>query len=357
MYISVQIVNKMIIKNLKLKNFRNHSNKGLQFSEGCNLILGDNGVGKTNILEAIHMLSLAKSPLTKFDKDVINHNADFANIECYAEKDNEEFLLQISLAKNDIYDNKTTKKLSVNGVGRGHSAFIGNLYTSLFIPEDLSLVTGSPTRRRMYMDSILVQTNPKYKNFLSEYRKVVKRRNKLLESINKLNTGFNQLKYWDDKLIETGMFIQESRQKFFQVVNELISDHTTSLGDSTDSKVLYIKNELSLERLDRIAQYEIKAMRTLLGPHRDNFTFELNSHNAGQFSSRGQKRTLLLALKLCELDYFVNTLSIRPVLLLDDIFSELDAHHKEAVNDIIGKQQTFITSVQEIRIKAQRIML
>ena len=347
----------MRIKNIRLKNFRNHKDFDIQFDGDTTLIYGHNGAGKTNILEAIHMLSISKSPRAKYDKDTIHHSSEFTSLESYIEKADEEILLQLIIAKTNDQTNTSSKKVKVNGVPRTQSKFIGNLHTSLFTPEDLRLITGSPTRRRLYINSILIQTDDEYKTQITEYKKIVKRRNKLLETIKKFNTGHSQLSFWNEKLLHYGAAIQNKRQMFLEEINSTIQNHLIVLDPKLTTEVTYAPSTLSAKRLEDLQQYEINSQRTLIGPHRDNFEIKLNQYNAGQFSSRGQKRTLLLALKLSELDYFVKELGTRPILLLDDIFSELDQTHKAAVEDIIGQQQTIITSAEPFNIKGQLITL
>ena len=250
----------MLLKNLSLKNFRNHTDLKLSFQEGTTLILGDNGTGKTNILEAINMLSLAKSSRASYDRDVIDHKKDFCLISGEIDKNNEDIKLEIAISKLGE-ENKSAKKVKVNSVSRTHIRFIGNLYTVLFTPDDINLITGSPTGRRHYLDTVLAQTDDKHKKALVEYKKVLIRRNKVLETIYKLNTGHSQLKYWNDQLLTHGKVIQDGRDDFFMMINEVIKTHTQELDPNLNISLSYLKNSLDEEVLSFNSQLEIKLQR------------------------------------------------------------------------------------------------
>ncbi len=196
------------------------------------------------------------------------------------------------------------------------------------------------------------QIDKKYKKAISDYKKAIRQRNKLLEQIREFGMGRDQLEYWTEKVIENGEIIQEKRNEFFNFANSKINEFSTLLNDTdTDYEIDYVKNIINKTRLENYSSAEVAAAKTLIGPHRDDFLVKINGHDVSKYGSRGQKRTAILALKLCEIEYIENQLQRRPILLLDDIFSELDDDHKISVLDIVKLQQTIITTADRNDLK------
>jgi len=337
----------MIIKSLNLKNYRNYNQAKFEFDPNINLIVGDNGVGKTNVLEAVHLLSSAKSYRAKYDSDLINYSKEFALVKAKIATPDQKDVdnLQIQIARTDRSPNTSSKKVEINNVAKTLSKFTHHLKTVLFSPEDIEIITGPPSQRRKYLDLILYQTDEKYKKYSSDYTKAVRRRNKILDLINETGNGEDQLPYYNSILLKLGEYIQQKREELFAHFNSFFtsSENPYSIYAS-DLKVKYDINAINTRRLNDYKRKEIAAKSTLLGPHRDDFLIYLKNKDMAQFASRGEQRTAMFLLKLSEFYYIYSLLGIKPVLLLDDIFSELDTDHKEAILTFINNQQTLITT-------------
>lgn len=338
----------MQITKLKLINYRNHAKLTLEFKTGVNILVGPNGVGKTNILEAIHLLSTTRSFRAKYDRDLIKYEQQFANLEATVKKNGDTDDLAIQISQSPAFENKAHKKVKYNGLAKSLSRFSGYFYSVLFTPQDIETITGSPSLRRNFINSILSQISPAYKKALSEYVKTVKRRNKLLEIINETGNSHDQLPFWNDKLLEFGEVLQAAREELFVHFNSFLATQPALLGGIKQKLMVeYNKNSLDTKRLFDYKDREIASKSTLLGPHRDDFTVYEDGKNLAQFGSRGEQRTAVFALKLSEIAYIENKAGVKPVLLLDDIFSELDAQHKDLVLELIKTGQTVISCAEK----------
>lgn len=339
----------MKIQDIKLKNFRNHEDTKLDLNGESMLIVGRNGAGKTNLLEAIHLLATTKSLHAKYDREMVSHDKDFTRLDATINPNGDEQTLELIIKKSDKFDNASSKRVKLDKVAKSLNDFAGTLNTVLFTPHDVELFTASPATRRKYLDALFFQIDKKYKRAISQYTKATRQRNKLLEQIRDFGTGYNQLEYWNEKLIETGQTIQNQRDNYFDFIQKTINKHMENLNkEEVTCEIIYQKSNINKETLEEKQSTEIKAGRTLIGPHRDDFSINFNNHDIARFGSRGQKRTTILALKLCEIDFINRHKDRRPVLLLDDIFSELDADHKDTVQNIIYLQQTIITNAEPI---------
>lgn len=330
----------MQIHRLKLTNYRNHKSLELNFNNKLNIIYGDNGAGKTNILEAIHTLATTKPYKATYDREIINHKENFTRLEGTINTQGQTYELEQLVIKTEYDDNTSKKKLLVNKVAKSVHYFIGLLNTVIFAPQDIEILTGSPAQRRKQLDIVLTQTDSEYKQALSKYIKAIKQRNKILE----LYPQNDIMEYWTMQLIESGNIIQQKRKNYINFLHKYSLANKSMLDISG---VFYKQSELTQERLALYRERELAAKKTLLGPHRDDFWIEINGFNIGSFGSRGQQRSALLTLKLGEIDFITQTTSERPVLLLDDIFSEFDEYHKKEIKNLITKQQTIITSATE----------
>lgn len=338
----------MKISELKLTNFRNHKKFSADLDHDLVLITGSNGTGKTNILEAINLLSTGKSIKAKYDRDMVNYSASFTTAGADIQNSSGDYKLEVQIIKSDDFSNMSVKKAKVNKVPKSLTLFSGIFNSVMFSPEDLNIITGSPSERRRYMDSVLIQTDRNYKRNLSSYVKAVRQRNKILEKISEEGRGYDELGYWTTKCLETGKYIQEQRDKLFGYFNKKIGGTAEKLnGSHAHVETHYLKNEISKERLTKHEQNEVRAKNTLVGPHRDDFSISYRGHDLAEFGSRGEQRSVMLALKLCEIGYIETENKERPVLLLDDIFSELDENHRSSVFNILEQQQTIITSTEK----------
>jgi len=343
----------MKINKLILKNFRNHLDKTIEFSDDINLILGANGAGKTNILEAIHLISTTKSTKAKFDRDIINYEQPFCTITLINPNDT----LELQIIKGDTEDNTSSKKAKINKTPKSLSYFAGMFNSVLFTPQDVEMITGTPSLRRKYLDMVLIQTSKDYKKNLNLYIKAVRQRNKLLEMIRERRYGHTQIEYWDEQILVLGTLIQKDRLSFFENIKENIHKYNDQLNNNdTELKLNYKINEINRERMESHKETEIAAKTTLIGPHRDDFEIIYNNKDIAYFGSRGQQRTALLALKLAEIDFIELKTGEKPLLLLDDVFSELDAKHKNTVLTAIDGQQTIITATEKPDLKVNHII-
>lgn len=345
--------NRMHINDLTLKNFRNYDKKAFTFDKTVNLITGNNGTGKTNILEAIFILATGKSPRARYDKDYIRYEQTACSISGSISTEGEDYALQMAVVARDDYSNLTNKKVTVNKVAKSVNGFSQILNAVLFSPEDINLITGSPTNRRKYLDFVLIQAINTYKKDLSKYTHVVKQRNKILELLNLENRGKDQLDLWNEQFIVLAEKLHQSREIFVDFTKEHLHKIavTLELGSSPSHiEFEYQKSSVTQARLQSYYEKEVRAMNSLIGPHRDDFSIKADGKDIGEFGSRGQQRTTVLALKMLEIGFIEKFTDERPILLLDDIFSELDDIHRTAIRDIINKQQTIATSAEPVAV-------
>lgn len=335
----------MILSLLTLQQFRSYVRRSFTFSSHTTLIVGPNTIGKTNILEAIMMLTTGKSFRADADREAIRWNQEFARITGMVDKDK----------KLELVLTPKIKRYLVNGIPRRQIDFVGNLRAVLFWPEHLDLVTDSPSIRRKYLDYVLVQVDREYRRNLLSYERGLRQRNKLLDLINDGKAHRHQLLFWNQLLIKSGGFITDKRAGFIEFINQ----------NSEDNRIEYDKSVISDTRLEEYADEEIAAKATLVGPHRDDFLVTKKGLDLSKYGSRGEQRLAILWLKLAELTFMEEETGERPMLLLDDIFSELDEEHRKFVLGLLGSQQTIITTAENStvqlfknrRIKADTIRL
>lgn len=329
----------MILRTLILRNFRSYSHTKYAFSPHITIILGPNTAGKTNILEALFLSATGKSFRAETDRDMIRWDAEIGRVRVIVERfDQEKTELETVLTVGEVAGQKAPiKQYLVNGVPRRLVDFVGNLRVVLFWPEDLELVTDSPSIRRRYLDFVLVQVNREYRRSLASYEKGVRQRNRVLEKIREGEAGRGQLMFWDQLVIKTGQYITTTREKFIASINGA----NKPFGDYC---LEYDASFISEARLAQYTDAEVASATTLVGPHRDDISFLEKKRNLAKFGSRGEQRLAILWLKLAELEYVTLESGERPVLLLDDIFSELDHMHRDEVIRIMGLQQTILTT-------------
>jgi DNA replication and repair protein RecF len=336
----------MKIKNLYLKNFRNHTHLTLEFDSNITFIYGDNGLGKTNILEAIYFLATTKSLKAEVDKDLINYHNNYLIAKASISTSEEEISLEATIDYLNTASNRSTKKVKINQVPKSITNFAGKLKSVLFTPADLDNLFSSSSVRRKYLDSIFYQISEEYKKSIIDYTKSLKQRNKILETYRESGKGIDQLDIWTSILIKEGTIIQNYRQSFFNFFNENINSLYEKLGlNEILVEIIYKKNEASEENFRKNYMKEIHTGNSACGPHKDDFEILFNKKDVSSFGSRGQQRISISILKFTELDFIYSTTKERPVLLLDDIFSELDEKNKNAILNLIHNQQTIVTSV------------
>ena len=345
----------MYLKNIELTNFRSHQKLKIDFQGNVIVIYGPNGKGKTNILEAIHFLSTGKSLRSQYDSDSISHDEKFLKLKSdVVVSDGDNTNLELIVDKTNSFGNRSIKKFKINQVPKQGSKFTGMLKSVIFLPSDLDLLLSSPSIRRKYLDSIFYQTSSEYKSSILDYTKALKQRNKILELMfeeNNINKSHfeSQLDFWTSKIISEGTLIQKHREDFFVFLRENLFSLNEKLG-LLDFHVefKYVPNLATKENYHDSKDKEFFTRTTQFGPHKDDFEILLNDKNIQYFASRGQQRVSLIILKIIELEYISQKTNERPILLLDDIFSELDDKHKNSILKIIKEQQTFISSVYKL---------
>ena len=328
-----------MIKAIKLTDFRNFKAKTLKFSDGITTIVGPNATGKTNILESLFLLSTAKSFKARMEAEMLRYEQELARVT----GESNSLSLEVIITKGD--NGWPKKRMMVNGVPKRTIDFAGNFKTVLFGPWDMDLVTESPSIRRKFLDNVLSQVDREYRRSILSYEKGLRQRNRLLFRIREEGVPRSQLLFWNQLLIKNGDYISQKREEFIQYVN---SNHSPVKNHYL---LEYDKSVISEGRLEQYKDEEIAAATTLVGPHRDDFIFFGGKRNLAAYGSRGQQRMGVLWLKMAELNFIETKTEIRPTLLLDDIFSELDHEHRGVVMELSKKQQTIITTADEHFLK------
>ncbi len=334
----------MKVKNLELYNIRIYKNKLFKFHDNLNILIGKNGVGKTSVLEAIYMLDTGSSFRTTKVEEVIDFDEkiEVGFIKSIVENREGDKQLDIFLTKG-FFKNKKTRKIffNINKVRRLKKFFIKNIATVIFKPEDLKLINGSPANRRSFLDDIFISFDFEYQQILKKYKDVLKRKNKILQDIKQFGTYSKVLNFYNEQQIYLAQKIIQKRQVFFDFLKNLnIKEFQFD--------VLYIPNKLDSD-LDEKFKKEKLVGRTLYGPQRDDFDvfFKQNNKSVITFGSRGQQRLAVLFLKYAQILFLKTMLEEKPILLLDDILSELDIDMQKKVLNIVRGFQTFITFVDE----------
>lgn len=339
----------MRLERLTLNNFRSYKKKVFHFGN-TTLIVAPNGAGKTNILEAIYLLSTGSSERASITDELIYFDQEIANVTGIVEHKEERTELSIVLTKGVYMGKKTSKRrYLVDGVARNKAGIVGKLVSTLFRPEDMRLIEGSPSRRRGYLDDTLSMTHAEYGRALSVYEASLKRRNRLLDAIREGTARREQLSYWDQSIVKNGNILSDYRRKFLQYLSQV----QTSYGQY---QLVYNSSAISMSRLSQYAEAEVAVGYTLVGPHKDDFGIMAHSsslitretdRDLMKYGSRGEQRLGVLFLKIGAMQYSEEKLGVKSVLLLDDIFSELDEKHREEVVKMTEGRQTIITSAEE----------
>lgn len=332
----------MIIKSLELENFRNYSSLSMNFDSGTNILYGDNAQGKTNILEAIYLSATTKSHKGSKDKDIINFDKDEAHIRTYVVKDGLENRVDMHLRKSK------SKGIAINGQKIKKAAdLLGLLNVVFFSPEDLSIIKNGPSERRRFIDMELCQLDSVYLNNLNNYNKIVNQRNKLLKDLYNNSSLRETLFIWDDQLVTYGTKLIERRTEFIKQLNEIIYEiHYKLSGGREELKIVYepdVLIENFEDALKKGQDRDIRLKQTVTGPHRDDFSFVAQDIDIRKFGSQGQQRTAALSLKLSEIELVKKITNDTPLLLLDDVLSELDSNRQNYLLNSIGDIQTIIT--------------
>lgn len=343
----------MEILELSLTNFRNFSSKKIDFDKNLTVIIGPNGSGKTNVLSAISLICGLRPVQIETDLDLVKFGKSEAKIqsrvesstsaEASADRQSEGKTLTINF---QVIDERLVRKsYLIDNFKKRFANFLELLSIVVFHPADLDLVSGSPSLRRHHLDSVLSISNRDYWRNISAYNKVVTRRNKVLNRIAEGKSKPLELNFWDERLLEHGKYVSKAREEFIEFLNFV--EHGEQLGEIGDLSFELKQSLISEEKLIRNRERDIAAGVTLSGPHRDDFRFVFRGKDMAFFGSRGEQRMAVLALKLSELEFLKVKRGKRPILALDDIFSELDWEHRETVLSVIGNQQTIITAAEK----------
>lgn len=340
----------MKIKQLHLVQYRNYNKQEIEFSNNINIFLGENAQGKTNLMEAIYMLALTKSHRTSNEKEVIQWNSEFARLEAIVDSRYGDKILKLI-----IHDKG--KRASIGQVEQKKlSQYVGSLNVVLFAPEDLNIIKGSPSIRRQFIDRDLGQMQPTYLTYLSEYKRLLKQRNHYLKE-KKIDNVY--LDILTEQLAKQAGLLLYHRLHFVEKLNAYATDITRCLSQQKDelslhyiSSVLYNSEdtpdslaEKYRQLFQKYQQKEIDNRLTLYGPHRDDLLLLINGKNGQIYGSQGQQRTVVLSLKLAEIDLMKEMTGQYPILLLDDVLSELDdLRQTYLLKTIENRVQTFITT-------------
>ena len=331
----------MIIKSLELQDYRNYDFLDIHFDKGTNILYGDNAQGKTNILEAIFLAATTKSHKGTKDKDIINFNKEEAHIRTYLEKEGMETRVDMHLRKSK------SKGIAIDGQKLKKAAdLLGLCNVVFFSPEDLSIIKDGPAERRRFVDMELCQLDSFYLYNLNHYNKIINQRNVLLKDLFFQPELKETLHIWDSQLVSFGSKVIERRKLFVEQLNEIIYDiHFKLSGGKEEIKIVY-EPDVEMEDYERSLRYnqdkDIKLKQTTVGPHRDDFSFYVGGIDIRKFGSQGQQRTAALSLKLSEIELVKRITKDTPILLLDDVLSELDSNRQNYLLNSIGDIQTII---------------
>lgn len=332
----------MKIESLKLKNFRNYDLLNLDFDKETNIFYGNNAQGKTNILEAIYLSGTTKSHRGSKDRDMIRFEQEESHIETIVEKNGIKYQIDMHLKKNH------PKGVAINKIPiKKASELFGIVNIVFFSPEDLNIIKNGPGERRRFIDLELSQLDRIYLSNLSNYNHIVNQRNHLLKDIGYQSNSMETLEIWDLQLVRYGSAIIERRKKFIDEINKIVSNiHKKLTGQTEEIKLIYEPSigEMSLEQaLARNRERDIRIKSTTAGPHRDDICFMVGNLDIRRFGSQGQQRTAALSLKLSEIELVKKVIHDTPILLLDDVLSELDKYRQNYLLDSIHDIQTLIT--------------
>ncbi len=332
----------MTIKSIELQNFRNYETLHIALNQGTNIFFGDNAQGKTNILESAYVSGTTRSHKGSKDKDMIRFGEQEAHIRTMVNKNEQEFQIDIHLKKN------RAKGIAVNRVPiKKAGELFGILNIVFFSPEDLNLIKNGPSERRRFLDMELCQLDKIYLSDLANYNKLLMRRNKLLKDTIFRPELRDTLPVWDMQLTEYGVRIIRRRKEFIRELNEIVHGiHKHISGNREELLLTYdpdVEADMFAEELKKAKEKDEKYCQTSVGPHRDDMSFTIQGVDIRKYGSQGQQRTSALSLKLSEIELVKKSIHDTPVLLLDDVLSELDSGRQNYLLSNIHDIQTMIT--------------
>jgi DNA replication and repair protein RecF len=315
---------------------------------------GNNAQGKSNLLEALYMLATAKSQRAASDRELVNwaclqDELSAAHITAQAQTKSGDLRIELSLTASQLSnENQIQKRIKINGVPRRAIDLVGQLSIVLFTSQDIELIDGAPSQRRRYLDIANSQINSKYLRALQRYNKVLLQRNHLLKRISERDADEGQLAFWDSELVEHGSYIIDQRREMVDELNKLAPPIHSAISSGEALRINYLPSVDAGDlrnRLEEVRPKEILQRMSLAGPHRDDMAFLINDIDISTYGSRGQQRTVALSLKLAETGYLRSKINDEPVILLDDVLSELDAtRRRQLLESVSAYNQVIITT-------------
>lgn len=362
----------MHVEHLSLLNFRNYVRLDLDLGPGLTMIEGANGQGKSNLLEAIFLLATTRSPRTQADRELLHWLAweseqPFARVVGRVQRRQGPAEIAITIhGEREDGVQVATKRVRVNGVPRRAIDLLGQVQVVLFGPDDLSLVSGPPALRRRYLDLTIAQVDARYVRALAHYQRVLQQRNHLLRQLRERRTGEDELRFWDEELTRDGVLIVAERQRAVDQLCDLArATHYRLAGSTERLQVLYRPNlplpdeggqRIFLAHLAQTRARELAQGVSLAGPHRDDLAFLLDGVDVQRFGSRGQQRTVALALRLAETAFLRQRSDDEPILLLDDVLSELDAERQHRVLEAVAPaEQVLLTTTERALLRGWEV--
>ena len=344
----------MFIQRLSLTDFKNYSSAEIPFSEQVNCLLGDNGAGKTNILDSIYYLCLCKSYFNPVDHQNIRHDQDFFRIEGIFSKDSAEetIVCKVQHGKRKEFEHNKVKYDRL-------SEHIGRYPVVIITPDDKELINGGASERRRFMDSTLAQIDNQYLSDLMSYNKVLSQRNATLKSFGERGIFEEQeLEVWDAQMTKLGKYIYDKRKSLYKELFPLIQDYYALISNKNEVSGSEYRSDLADGDFDKLLidsrQKDRALQRTVVGIHRDDIILSMDGYPLKKFGSQGQKKSFLTALKLAQFDLIQKAKDVKPLLLLDDVFDKLDRKRVKQLMGLIAEDhfgQIIITDTNENRIK------
>lgn len=344
----------MFIEKLALKNYRNYDELFVEFENKVNVILGENAQGKTNVMESIYVLAMAKSHRTSNDKELIRWDQEYAKIEGRVQKQHSSLPLELVISKKG-------KKARCNHIEQQKlSQYVGNMNVVMFAPEDLNIVKGSPQVRRRFIDMEIGQVSPIYLHDMSQYQKILQQRNHYLKMMQiKKQNDPTMLEVLTEQFIDMAVKVVKKRFEFLRLLENWAKPIHQGISRGLETLEIMYKPSVEVlegqdlskmiesfqEKFSKVRIREMERGTTLFGPHRDDLLFFVNGRDVQTFGSQGQQRTTALSVKLAEIELIHNEIGEYPILLLDDVLSELDDYRQShLLNTIQGRVQTFVTT-------------
>jgi len=344
-----------VLDNIRLLDLRGYASLDATFGPGPHLVFGPNAAGKTSLLEAMVLLAWGRSHRTTTDGELIRWGTDLARIEGRVGADT----IELAIVRAGAAGTAGRKRIRVNGLGRRAAGLAGLLRVVLFAPEEMLLIAGSPGLRRAVIDQLATTSSPAYADAFATYARTLQQRNSLLRAIREEGASRDELRFWDGSFLDAGGAIVTERRRLLETLaGPLAAAHAEIAPEEAAAARMTIRYETNApplpgesardalaRRLAETAEKEVWNGSTLVGPHRDDLVFELGGRDLASFASRGQQRTAILALKLAELDVVTALDGRPPLLLLDDVFSELDPERRShLVRRIAALPQAFVTT-------------